>query len=361
MKNKKGFTLVELLAVIAILAILVIIALPNMMKLFNNAKKESFTTEVKNVAKTAEQQWMSDSMVETKEIVYSRCSDSSCTNPLKLSGRNEFEYVIKLNKNGKIIEYEASDGTYQYSYNGNGLRIEEITDVEQISELAEDEIITVAAIKTPTNIAECVVAGCTKTQKETELIIGGEHFYVVSSDSISTVLLAKYDLKQDGSSYSQDTSGKNTNIVKTAFSNNGYWDGCQFIHEGITGSCSSSPNGLISPYNNNDRVYCNNTSDTNCAYVYGSNSLPYNIVNSYASKLSTITNAAITGRLMSVEEAYSLSENIRDDNNSYNYWLGNVYNDNVVWFAGLSGFWINNFWYTNFTVRPVIVVFTSSL
>ena len=37
--SKKGFTLVELLAVIAILAILVIIALPNILKMFNNAKK----------------------------------------------------------------------------------------------------------------------------------------------------------------------------------------------------------------------------------------------------------------------------------------------------------------------------------
>ena len=39
MKNK-GFTLVELLAVIAILAILVIIALPNVLKMFNQAKKD---------------------------------------------------------------------------------------------------------------------------------------------------------------------------------------------------------------------------------------------------------------------------------------------------------------------------------
>ncbi len=36
---KKGFTLVELLAVIAILAILVIIALPNVMGMFNTAKQ----------------------------------------------------------------------------------------------------------------------------------------------------------------------------------------------------------------------------------------------------------------------------------------------------------------------------------
>ena len=39
--KKKGFTLVELLAVIAILALLVIIALPNVLKMFNQAKKDT--------------------------------------------------------------------------------------------------------------------------------------------------------------------------------------------------------------------------------------------------------------------------------------------------------------------------------
>ena len=50
MKNK-GFTLVELLAVIAILAILVIIALPNVLKMFNQAKKDTFLTEAKTIYK----------------------------------------------------------------------------------------------------------------------------------------------------------------------------------------------------------------------------------------------------------------------------------------------------------------------
>ncbi len=53
--NKKVFTLVELLAVIAILAILVIIALPNVMKLFNDAKEKAFTTELKEIYKVAQQ------------------------------------------------------------------------------------------------------------------------------------------------------------------------------------------------------------------------------------------------------------------------------------------------------------------
>ncbi|MGN1028522.1 MAG: prepilin-type N-terminal cleavage/methylation domain-containing protein, partial [Bacilli bacterium] len=48
MKNRKGFTLIELLAVIAILAILIIIALPNVMKMYVKAKKNTFLTEVQN-------------------------------------------------------------------------------------------------------------------------------------------------------------------------------------------------------------------------------------------------------------------------------------------------------------------------
>ena len=49
MKNKKGFTLVELLAVIAILAILVIIALPNVINMYTKTQKEAFLTETKKI------------------------------------------------------------------------------------------------------------------------------------------------------------------------------------------------------------------------------------------------------------------------------------------------------------------------
>ena len=53
--KRQGFTLVELLAVIAILAILVIIALPNVLGMFNQAKKDTFTTETKEMVKIAQQ------------------------------------------------------------------------------------------------------------------------------------------------------------------------------------------------------------------------------------------------------------------------------------------------------------------
>ncbi len=131
--KKKGFTLVELLAVIAILAILVVIAIPNVMKLFNDAKESSFITELKEIYKTAEQQWIADSMINTKERIYAKRKDSECQNKLDLTGRNELEYYIKFDKSGKVVSFLATDGTYEYMYVGTGLKIEEIHSIVQIS------------------------------------------------------------------------------------------------------------------------------------------------------------------------------------------------------------------------------------
>ena len=47
--NKKGFTLVELLAVISILVILVIVAMPNVLKMFRQSKQKSFYNEVATI------------------------------------------------------------------------------------------------------------------------------------------------------------------------------------------------------------------------------------------------------------------------------------------------------------------------
>lgn len=56
--KKEGFTLVELLAVIAILAILIVIALPGILKMFNNAKKDIFVTEARSIVKSSEMHFL---------------------------------------------------------------------------------------------------------------------------------------------------------------------------------------------------------------------------------------------------------------------------------------------------------------
>lgn len=60
--KKNAFTLVELLAVIAILAILIIIALPNILKMYNNAQMKLFLQEAKNINKAAEDSYMASRM-----------------------------------------------------------------------------------------------------------------------------------------------------------------------------------------------------------------------------------------------------------------------------------------------------------
>ncbi len=105
---KKGFTLVELLAVIAMLAILVIIALPNVIGMFNTAKESSFVTECQNIYKVAEQTYIQDSLYTSDNSVY-----SSNSLLLDLSGRDNIEYYVRFDKSGQIVQFVVYDGTYQ--------------------------------------------------------------------------------------------------------------------------------------------------------------------------------------------------------------------------------------------------------
>ena len=143
--KKKGFTLVELLAVIAILAILVIIALPNVMGMFNQAKKNSFITELQDIYNAAVQQRIADSLGTTRQNVYCRL-DTSLTDPdvqgitdadnatagvkeLDLSGRKGLRYCIIFNKAGAVTTYVATDGSYIFGWvSTEGLEIDAIED-----------------------------------------------------------------------------------------------------------------------------------------------------------------------------------------------------------------------------------------
>jgi prepilin-type N-terminal cleavage/methylation domain-containing protein len=361
MKNKKGFTLVELLAVIAILAVLVIIALPNVIGLFNEAKKNSFTNEVKEIYKTAQQQWMNDSMFDSNEKVYSRIKNKNCTNKLKLSGREEIDYYIKLNKNGKVINFVVNDGTYQYSYGGSGLNIEDIENVKQIANTSSDEIITFNCTG-PKNIATFVSrANPDAVTPKDELKLGGENFYVISSNATETVLLAKYVIDLNINSQRLNTT------ELRAFSDIGYWDIGQCNKENGETQCPGGvSNILLSPYDSNGAHYCTNANETNCAYVYDSNSLLYPYVNAYAQKIAAASGVSLKGRLLSLEEAYTLKNSGTEGLSILRscvsiFWLGSAYSRFYSWVVVTQGEIYPQHFSLTYGVRPVLVVSTSAL
>ena len=120
MKNK-GFTLVELLAVIAILAILVIIALPNVLKMFNDSKKNSFLTEAKTVYSEVSKKYISESMKGNK-LTYISSEDST---KLDMTGK-KLQYCVLLNADGSVKSMKVSNGEWVAELSGN----KKITDLK---------------------------------------------------------------------------------------------------------------------------------------------------------------------------------------------------------------------------------------
>ena len=106
MKNK-GFTLVELLAVIAILAILIIIALPNVLKMFNDSKKNSFLTEAKTLYSEVSKKYISENMKGNKLTYISSEDDTK----LEMTGRN-LQYCVLLNTDGSVKSMKVSNGEW---------------------------------------------------------------------------------------------------------------------------------------------------------------------------------------------------------------------------------------------------------
>lgn len=110
--NKKGFTLVELLAVIAILAILVIIAVPNVLETLSTSRKKTFENEVASYMTIAAEQFVSDSIVDgEKAIVYTSNTAVQNAETLKFDGAAK-NYYIALDRKGNFLRVYVADESY---------------------------------------------------------------------------------------------------------------------------------------------------------------------------------------------------------------------------------------------------------
>ena len=99
--SKKGFTLVELLAVIVILAIIAVIAVPSVLKIISGAREDAFKASVRSAIKEVELEVTQDT-TGTKTSGYLTGLNID-NNPFK-GGTWEYDKTTK-----KVIIYEARD------------------------------------------------------------------------------------------------------------------------------------------------------------------------------------------------------------------------------------------------------------
>lgn len=122
MKNKKGFTLVELLAVIVVLGVIMTIATNLVINNINDSKKKAKFIAAKEITEIASvymaTEYHEDSCVEISELIENEYLENDVTNPK--TGENGGDF------NGQKIciqedssEQEGYDVTNnQYSFNG---------------------------------------------------------------------------------------------------------------------------------------------------------------------------------------------------------------------------------------------------
>lgn len=132
--NKKGFTLVELLAVIVILAVLALVAMPNVTRLMNDSRKNAFITEVENFVTYAQTSYTNsqisgtvpkgpDESLITGQMFNSVSYDYYCVSYAKLVSGGFIQKSNGDNYKGIFEIYMPTDGTSTktiiYMSNGN--------------------------------------------------------------------------------------------------------------------------------------------------------------------------------------------------------------------------------------------------
>ena len=133
MKKKKGFTLVELLAVIVILAVILIIAMPKISDVIKNSKEASLETTAKLIASQAEKKYTENQVLDNSSTI--KCSDvakisnadyESCNitfddkgnAKVTIVGKGKFEgmAVCNANKNSATVSSDCSTDAKYFSY-----------------------------------------------------------------------------------------------------------------------------------------------------------------------------------------------------------------------------------------------------
>jgi prepilin-type N-terminal cleavage/methylation domain-containing protein len=122
MRNKKGFTLVEIIAVIALIGVVMLLVTPSIVSLFKSAKKSLFQDEVLSLYNNAYTTYIfrSSQGDYTKRFCVGQ---DSTLNKMDIEDTDRLYYDITVNSYGEVISLKVSDGTFGISMaNSNGIK-----------------------------------------------------------------------------------------------------------------------------------------------------------------------------------------------------------------------------------------------
>lgn len=130
MRKNKGFTLVELLAVIVILAVIALIATPTVLSMIEEARKGAAESSMLSYVDQLEKQIVTNSMNSTKAVDYDGTYTIDGTVVTKTTDANvNFDLDIKGDQpqtaegttivvsNGSVTSAKLKFGTYYVTYN----------------------------------------------------------------------------------------------------------------------------------------------------------------------------------------------------------------------------------------------------
>ena len=158
MKKKKGFTLVELLAVIVILAVILIIAMPKISDVIKNSKEASLETTAKLIASQAEKKYTENQVLDNSSTIkcsdvakisdadYESCNitfDSKGNAKVSIVGKGKFEgmAVCNANKNSASISSDCATNASYFAHEDTSIiHSAEVVDVDKCKTFMQNPV-----------------------------------------------------------------------------------------------------------------------------------------------------------------------------------------------------------------------------
>lgn len=146
MKDKKGFTLIELIAVVVILSILAIIATPNIVNMIDRGKKEQYVADAKDFIAKATYMYKQEKYKEKFSDVTIKLGDIEGINDSDLTDPYGYRYdtensTIKFEESG-VSGDEIKERTVKItleSHEKNGNKCYMISDIEK-NKLSKNDV-----------------------------------------------------------------------------------------------------------------------------------------------------------------------------------------------------------------------------